>query len=89
MSIDVWIDELKMAIILDSEDKIASLTQEVPISDDLKKLNRAEALLREAIALISKKRNMTREQLESISRSKKFLESDKISNVHRLLDFKL
>ncbi len=81
-----WLNELKIAIIEENENKIYELISNLPQFNSLEEARDATALMQEAYKFILKKMEETKKVMNSLKISKSFLESDRISNIHKLLD---
>lgn len=71
----MWINELKIAIIEKNPEKIDSLVECMPMLDDVKDMEAAAYLLKEANLLMMTLKDETAESLKKIKKTKEFLSS--------------
>ena len=81
-----WIKELKIAIVEEDEEKIYNLMSNLPEFNSIEEANTVMALMQEAYKFILKKIDETKQVMRKLKTSKSFLESDRIKNIHKLLD---
>ena len=81
-----WIKELKIAIIEENEDKIYNLISHLPQFNSIEEAKVAMGLMQEAYKFVLKKMEETQKIMKNLKTSKSFLESERIKNIHRLLD---
>ncbi len=68
-----WINELKIAIVEENEEKIEKLIQELPSFDDVQTMQNAAYLMKEAHILLSLKKDALASSLIKIKKQKEFL----------------
>lgn len=81
-----WVKELKIAIIEENETKIYELISNLPQFNSLNEAKEAMALMQEAYRFVLNKMEETKKIMKNLRTSKSFLESERIKNIHRLLD---
>lgn len=81
-----WVKELKIAIVEEDEEKIYTLISNLPKFNSIEEANAVMALMQEAYRFILEKMQETKHIMKKLKTSKSFLESDRIKNIHKLLD---
>lgn len=70
-----WLNDLKIAIIEEDVDKVISMFEHMPNTDDIALATTACALIQEAICLVEKNKNILSEQMLKIKSAKHYLEN--------------
>lgn len=82
----MWIKELKLAIINDDLKTLDKLLSSIPEFDNLEDAKLAQNLIKEASLSLMEKRDKTRAIMQNLKNGKKFLENDRVKNIHQYFD---
>jgi len=82
----LWIKELKLAIINDDLKTLDKLLSSIPEFDNLEDAKLAQNLIKEASLSLMEKRDKTRAIMQNLKNGKKFLENDRVKNIHQYFD---
>ena len=81
-----WLDDFKIALIEEDEERLSSLISEMPAFDEVDKMKQAMHLIDQAKKLFEEKKKILGVQMSEIERSKKFLTSSDNSFKNSKLD---
>lgn len=82
----MWLQELKLALIHENVKELDRLTKSIPSLSSLEELNVAVSLMSQARELIMQKKSETLLVMQNIQKNKRFLQNDRIVNIHKYFD---
>lgn len=80
----MWLTKLKIAIVEKNVENISKLMEEIPQLEDLKKMEEAVYLIREAAELVYTLQDETSASMKQIRKNIDFLKSTQIKNASKL-----